>query len=82
MTRLPFSVVTVEIVGDTLTVCGAFRVLSGLIADAVEETRRSGHPVAEIRIAGTLLGRVIVQDGLALSGESAPPVDPDRYMRN
>lgn len=80
MPRTPLTLITVEIVGDQATACGAFRVLGSIIADAVEETQRGKRPVAELRIAAALIGRVIVSTLDQADGLRDDVTDPDAYM--
>lgn len=82
MKPYPLTLITVEIVGEPVDALGAFRVMSCMIADAVDETRRSGRPVAELRIGAVLVGRVIVSTLTAADGLRADLTDPDRYMGN
>ena len=78
----PLTLITIEICGHPVDALGAFRVMSGMIADAVDETRRSSRPVAELRIGAVLVGRVIVSQIDAADGLRGDLTDPDRYMRN
>lgn len=78
----PLTLITVEICGDPVDALGAFRVMTGMIADAIDETRRSSRPVAELRIGAVLVGRVIVSQIDANDGLRPDLTDPDRYMRN
>jgi 2-methylaconitate cis-trans-isomerase PrpF len=80
MKHFPLTLITVEVCGDPADALGAFRVMSGMIADAVDETRRTGRPVAELRIGAVLVGRVIVSSVDARDGLRADLTDPDRYM--
>lgn len=77
----PLTLITVEICGDPVDALGAFRVMSAMIADAVDETRRSDRPVAELRIGAVLVGRVIVSTITGDDGLRADLTDPDAYMR-
>jgi len=79
---VPLTLVTVEICGDPADALGAFRVMSGMIADAVDETRRTSRPVAELRIGAVLVGRVIVSQIDATDGLRHDLTDPDHYMGN
>ena len=80
MKRYPLTLITVEIVGEPCYALGAFRIMSGMIADAIDDTRRSGRPVAELRIGAVLVGRVIVSTLTSADGLSDDLTDPDAYM--
>ena len=78
----PLTLITVEICGGPDDALGAFRVMTGMIADAVEEITRTSRPVAELRIGATLVGRVIVSTLDQADGLRPDLTDPDSYMRN
>lgn len=80
MPRTPLTLITLEIVGDQPTACGAFRVLHDIISDAVEETQRRQTHVAEVRIASALIGRVIVSTLDQNSSPDSDRADPDDYL--
>ena len=78
----PLTLITVEICGGPDVALGAFRVMSGMVADAVEEILRTSRPVAELRIGAALVGRVIVSSLDQADGVRPDLTDPDRYMKN
>jgi hypothetical protein len=82
MKRYPLTLITVEIVGDPVDALGAFRVMSGMIGDAVDEIRQTSRPVAELRIGACLVGRVMVSTMTTDDGLRPDLADPDKYMEN
>ena len=78
--RSPLTLITVEICGGPDDALGAFRVMSGMIADAVESIHRTSRPVAELRIGAALVGRVIVSSLDQADGLRDDLTDPDQYM--
>ena len=74
----PLTLITVEICGGPDVALGAFRVMTGMIADAVEDIMRSSRPVAELRIGAALVGRVIVSTLDQGDGLRPDLTDPDR----
>ena len=78
----PLTLITVEICGGPDVALGAFRVMTGMIADAVEDIMRSSRPVAELQIGAALVGRVIVSTLDQGDGLRRDLTDPDQYMRN
>lgn len=80
--RTPLTLITIEICGGPDDALGAFRVMTGMIADAVKEISRTARPVAELRIGACLVGRVIVSTLDQADGLLPNLTDPDRYMEN
>ena len=77
--KIPLTVVTVEICGDPADALGAWRVMGGMIADAVESCRVTGRSVEHLRIGSVVVGRVIVASIPADYPGAPPRSDPDNY---
>jgi hypothetical protein len=79
MNAPPLTVVSVEIPGDPEDSLGVWRVLAGIIADAVDECRRTGAIVRPLYIGRVCIGRVTVSQVPAPPPPPRPQSDPDDY---
>ena len=77
--NIPLTVITVEICGDPADALGAWRVMGGMIADAVESCRVTGRSVEHLRIGSVVVGRVIVASIPADPPTGPRRTDPDDY---